>query len=71
MSFVRFQSAAIEERQQEIIFNFGEKLLKHYIKTDTVHKTVLTTIEINSLVDEYKGNVKTCVDREETEKLIN
>jgi hypothetical protein len=28
----------IEERQQEIIFNFGEKLLKHYIKTDTVHK---------------------------------
>jgi vacuolar-type H+-ATPase subunit H len=23
----------IEERQQEIIFNFGEKLLKHYIKT--------------------------------------
>jgi hypothetical protein len=32
-------------------------------------QTVLTTIEINSLVDEYKGNVKKpCIDREETEK---
>lgn len=62
----------IEERQQEIIFNFGEKTLKHYIKTDTVHKPFLTTIQINSLVDEYKGNVKNLVSIEKKlKKLIN
>jgi hypothetical protein len=61
----------IEERQQEIIFAFGEKTLKQYIKTDTVHKPFLTSTEMTILVDEFKGNEKNLLSIAKKLKKLN
>lgn len=48
----------IMDRQNELIFAFGEFTLAHYLTTDSLHKTFLTSSEVNDIVEEYKANEK-------------
>ena len=60
----------IRNRQKEIISEFGEQTLKHYLMNDSLHKSFLTTKAISTLVEEYKTNEsKSEVLTEEIKKL--
>lgn len=65
------EEKSIQERQKEITFEFGEKSLAHYIKTDTLHKPFLNTTEVASLVEEFKANQKNIVSIEKKLKKLN
>jgi hypothetical protein len=65
------EEKSIQERQKEIIFEFGEKTLIHYIKTDTLHKPFLNTTEVGALVEEFKANQKNLISIEKKIKKLN
>ncbi len=59
-------------RQEEIKYEFGELALAHYLATDTLHKSFLTTKAISSLVEEFMANEKEVeIMQSEIKKLEN
>ncbi|WP_366186833.1 hypothetical protein [Flavobacterium ovatum] len=65
------EEKSILERQKAVIFEFGEKSLTHYIKTDTLHKPFLNTSEVSTLIEEYRGNLKNLISIEKKLKKLN
>lgn len=59
-------------RQEEIKYEFGKLALSHYLTTDTLHKSFLTTKAISNLVEEFKANgMEVEIMQSEIKKLEN
>lgn len=60
-----------QSRQKEIEAKFGALALNHYITNESLHKAYLTTKAIDSLIEEYRENIKIMIVLDKKIKKLN